>query len=775
MDELVNWLDDFDEPLEQNALDIKEDIINSISECEDYSSDFADADDKTQEANLLGLLEALKERPSISKDKKHLTLTLKYGDDHELMMMINNNTLKAIARLILVLQGKLQDTTADFTDSEYAILMAFMRLKGFSLEWFKLQRPDKAGGYFPYYNTSDLNLSIFGIYHDASEVDYRDNCFITAAINSNLFTPDEIDFIRSLIFTRYLPRDDLKQLAELLNVGIQISFYNPERKKIDKAVKYNQQAERQLRLLLRCGHYMLYHDELVPPNKYDVKNLNTLITRMIESNELQLIPDFSIAEKFLTYEYEYDTLEYPATSIKPIFVKEIKEDFHLILPSLINDDKLISSKCGSIPLHQLFDKLPHKTLIYLPALSENMIPIRSDYNIIPTLYRKTIQQIKIYAKNNSKIITLRNFHSLTSINYEGNDINEFTTIISKVQQVLHDMFGINLNDYSTLPKIAFASAFKSGCFNGVYSVSGIIQSFTKRCIHGGLVKTLHDHCFETSDVSCLDINSSYGTSMRDIPGLPKGKPKPFYNIVPPDSCYSFLQVNISNITEDKLGRFTFLHEGINFIDSILLEEIRKYITCDIEIINGYYYNEGFNPRIKQLSQKLYQLRSIEGLNKFGKNLLSSLYGKSLQSSQNFKIKYIPGYELNNFIALNGNYIYQISKNNRTRIYTVQMLKSINLNFNIPCFGVAVLSESRRRLNNIINYCNSNDIPIYAIKTDSFVIPTKDIDKITVINKIGSELGDFKIEYQAKHIKFTSSSCYRAELIDGSIRTRGNVQ
>ena len=38
----------------------------------------------------------------------------------------------------------------------------------------------------------------------------------------------------------------------------------------------------------------------------------------------------------------------------------------------------------------------------------------------------------------------------------------------------------------------------------------------------------------------------------------------------------------------------------------------------------------------------------------------------------------------------------------------------------------------------------------------------------------NELGMMKIEYQATHIKFTSKTTYKADLVDGSIRMRGKV-
>ena len=319
--------------------------------------------------------------------------------------------------------------------------------------------------------------------------------------------------------------------------------------------------------------------------------------------------------------------------------------------------------------------------------------------------------------------------------------------------------------------MTFNIAYQMGVFDDVYELSGIVKSFAQKCIRGGLVRTLYDGCFEVDDVTCFDLNSSYGTSMTQMNGIPKGKPKPFYKHIPVNACYYWVQVNIKNISSDKLGRYGFVNEGINFVDSITLNEIKKYVKCDIEIINGYYFDEGFNDNLKHVVHSIFDLRKVDELNKMGKNMLSSLYGKSLQNAQQFKIKMVHKNEMNKFIGQNGNYIYTITKN-KNDMYTVKLLKSLNLNFNIPQFGVSVLSESRKRLNDVIYKCSTLNIPIYAIKTDSIVVDNDKVDILPIT--IGNELGQFKIEYVAKNIKFTSPKCYKAILNDDSIRTRGKV-
>ena len=752
--------------LTKASLAVKDNIIKQVNLVKDFNADFKNQSDETQETYLMGLIESLKSL-KIKNNNKYLTLTLDYGNDNICMRVINSKTLEHIKNLIEILEGRADNDIDDFTESDQAVLFAFMKLQGFSLEWYSYEKKIKDGGYFPYFNLNmDLDLSIFGIYHNSDEANYTDNCFTTAAINSKLFTSDEIEYLRSLINTRYVHRDDLKEITNIFNIEIDTYFFNG--KKIDKAVKFNTSGTRKLRLLIRCGHYMIYQDELVPENKYGVKNLNTLLTRMFENHEFQLIHDLSKAEKFIVSEFEFDKLEYPSTSIRKYHYDIKPYEINNVFSAVFSQE-VFQFINNSIRIENLFNTMPNKSLIYLPDL-KGIVFNSNEHQIKSSVYRNTVQQITL--RNSGKVIYLRNFKSLTSCNCSEMNIDEFDNFRKMLTQVLKQQLNVNINDYSTLPLMTVSAAFKSHVFDNVYELSGIVKSFAQKCIRGGLVQTLYDKCFEVDDVTCLDINSSYGTSMANMNGIPVGKPKPFYKQIPDDACYFWVQVNIQDLTDDKLGVYGFIKPGINFIDSILLEEIKKYCSCKINIINGYYFNQGFNNSINNFARKLYGLRKINGLNKLGKNMLSSFYGKSLQNAQQFKIKNVNGDNLPKFISENGNYIYSITSN-KNNIYTVKLLKALNLNFNVPQLGIQVLSYSRRNLNEIIYNCNRLKIPIYSIKTGSITINNNDVDRLPI--NIGVDLGEFKIEYVAKHIKFTSKKCYRAILTDGSIRMRGYVE
>ena len=64
------------------------------------------------------------------------------------------------------------------------------------------EQPD--GEFLPYVNATDIDLSILQTYTEIPK-EHRDSCFVDACIQSNMFTKDEIDYLRSIVRTRKLP------------------------------------------------------------------------------------------------------------------------------------------------------------------------------------------------------------------------------------------------------------------------------------------------------------------------------------------------------------------------------------------------------------------------------------------------------------------------------------------------------------------------------------------------------------------------------------------
>ena len=87
---------------------------------------------------------------------------------------------------------------------------------------------------------------------------------------------------------------------------------------------------------------------------------------------------------------------------------------------------------------------------------------------------------------------------------------------------------------------------------------------------------------------------------------------------------------------------------------------------EFEIIRGYYFDEGFNPNIKELIHKLFELRrkyKKEGnpLQNTIKLLLNSIYGKSILKPTKTEIKCIPKKDLPKYLFKYYNYIEEVNE------------------------------------------------------------------------------------------------------------------
>ena len=73
-------------------------------------------------------------------------------------------------------------------------------------------RPD--GSFFPYINTTNINLEVLQIFNTVDKKNYRDSCFIYACIQSQVFTEEEIQHMRSIMQTRSLSNDKIITIAQ---------------------------------------------------------------------------------------------------------------------------------------------------------------------------------------------------------------------------------------------------------------------------------------------------------------------------------------------------------------------------------------------------------------------------------------------------------------------------------------------------------------------------------------------------------------------------------
>ena len=185
---------------------------------------------------------------------------------------------------------------------------------------------------------------------------------------------------------------------------------------------------------------------------------------------------------------------------------------------------------------------------------------------------------------------------------------------------------LDVDNFITIQSMASSFMLKSGCYDNVYQVSGVIQQFISRCVVGGRVMTNSNKQYHVKKkIADFDACSLYPSAMHYMDGFLEDKPK-----VVLDKSYEFLKqqdgyfVRIkiiklnkhldfpltSKLNEDS-GVRDFINEmdnGIIYIDKVGLEDLITFHEAEFEIIDGYYYDQGRNNTINHVIKDLYNLR-----------------------------------------------------------------------------------------------------------------------------------------------------------------------
>ena len=95
---------------------------------------------------------------------------------------------------------------------------------------------------------------------------------------------------------------------------------------------------------------------------------------------------------------------------------------------------------------------------------------------------------------------------------------------------------LDVDNYITIQSMASSFMLKSGCYDNVYQISGVLQQFISNCVVGGRVMTnSNKHYHGKHKIADFDACSLYPSAMHFMDGLLEDKPK-LLN----DKSYEFL-------------------------------------------------------------------------------------------------------------------------------------------------------------------------------------------------------------------------------------------
>jgi hypothetical protein len=326
-----------------------------------------------------------------------------------------------------------------------------------------------------------------------------------------------------------------------------------------------------------------------------------------------------------------------------------------------------------------------------------------------------------------------------------------------------------------------------GAYDNIFEIKGNLRNYISQAITGGRVhvnekfkKKIIKKKIQDFDGVSLYPSAIYRMCLKE--GFPRGMAKRLINFLNWESYdYAIMTVKITKVNKNQ--QMPFIAHKIDgksidykneiptenvIIDKRTLQDYIEFHQIEYEIIDGVYWDEGFNNKAGQVVNELFQIRleckkkakengnnDNNALENVIKLMLNSLYGKTMLSKSDTKNKILKQENFNTYFINNFNTIKSYRKINA---YTYQITEIICDNsYNRAHIGISILSMSKRIMNELFNTANDNNITIFYTDTDSIHCLDEDIPKLEkeFIKKynrelIGKNLGQFHNDFKMKN-------------------------
>lgn len=344
----------------------------------------------------------------------------------------------------------------------------------------------------------------------------------------------------------------------------------------------------------------------------------------------------------------------------------------------------------------------------------------------------------------------------------------------KFREWILESFEIDIDNQVTISSVARTYLQNRGCFKGVKNLGGVLRAFVQQCVVGGRVMTRENKKVHAKGpISDYDAVSLYPSAMSRLNGFLLGAPKlieedqknlEFLNKV--DGYFVHARIDKVGIQRSFPLMSEFSDTGSRmfeneveevYLDKIGLEDLINFQKCEVTVLDGVYFNEGRNNKLKEVIEEMFELRAKKKkeenpIQEVFKLILNSAYGYTLMKAPEHDIQLKNKGEFDIYLQRNYNHIhsYVYVGTNKVACKTHKAIDEHNVP--IHC-GVEVLSMSKRIMNEVMCLAEDIDIPIYYQDTDSMHLPE---DKVPGLEKTfkekygrdlhGEELGQFHTDF-----------------------------
>lgn len=386
-----------------------------------------------------------------------------------------------------------------------------------------------------------------------------------------------------------------------------------------------------------------------------------------------------------------------------------------------------------------------------------------------------VAQMQMMDSNNLFGIQLKDFPRMFQIKPNKNPASYLMKAYDQFRNRMLLATGLDVHDYNTLPTLANDFLKATECYEGCFEIAGVPRKFIQDCVVGGRV-CMRDNERQmcSKNVSVLDANSHYAHAMSQH-GFIKGTPK----IIPEDKLDDrewlmkqdqfFVEAKgVSSsestpfpvISVQKKKKNQMVREWTNdthlqtfMMDKFTAEDVEKHQPFQCKVLRGCYFDEGTNDKNKEVISTLHQKRQeAKGtpMELIFKAILTAAHGCSMVKPMNTKTHFIPERKWRRYFSKNYNYIVSHQHIKGGTLFTVN--QGFATHFNAVHIGCSVYSQSKQLMNEAMSMVQTAK----CTDTDSIHLDTEEVATLAAKwkdkhghNLIGNNLGQFKVEAQAK--------------------------
>lgn len=344
---------------------------------------------------------------------------------------------------------------------------------------------------------------------------------------------------------------------------------------------------------------------------------------------------------------------------------------------------------------------------------------------------------------------------------------------------------IDIDNFLTISSIADNYFINQGCYTGCYKLTGIARFFIQKCVVGGRCMPADNNSqLSKEELNDFDGVSLYPSAMErlgKLGGFLMGKPKQIinksFNFLKKQDGY-FIKVRfkintlpirrsfplLSSINKEGTRIFSNnIEKEHYYLDKISIEDLITFHNVkksDIEIVDGYYFNEGRNNNIHKTIRYVFDKRveyknignPIQNLYKL---IMNSCYGKNIMKERPSKKVFFDSKEsMLKYVYRNYNHVEsKVTQIIGSDKWFVSVYNPIHNHYNSCHIGSEILSMSKRIMNEVMCLAEDTGVKIYYQDTDSMHIQNNKINKLNedYIEKhgrelIGKKLGQFHNDF-----------------------------